>query len=154
MVKKSDIMRIVSSWSQIFRQIRSSTASGSIRFTGITSCMKKIVTITCLCLLINADQIHSQAKSFNKPRTIVTTDGEVDDQDSFIRLLLYSNEMNIEGLVYTSSQWHYRGDGKGTLFISEMKYTADHYGKRAELRWIGIDWMQNLIDKYAKVYPN
>ena len=116
--------------------------------------MKKIVTITWLCLLINADKIHSQAKSFNKPRAIVTTDGEVDDQDSFTRLLLYSNEMNIEGLVYTSSQWHYKGDGKGTLFISEMKYTADHYGKRAELRWIGIDWMQNLIDKYAKVYTN
>ena len=28
-------------------------------------------------------------------RTIVTTDGEIDDVDSFIRMLLYANEFNI-----------------------------------------------------------
>lgn len=32
-----------------------------------------------------------------KPRTIVTTDGEIDDVDSFIRMLLYANEFRIEG---------------------------------------------------------
>ena len=58
------------------------------------------------------------------PRVIVTTDGEVDDMDSFIRFLLYTNELNLEGLVYSSSQWHYKGDGKGTLFTSEMPMTA------------------------------
>ncbi|MGC4037271.1 MAG: DUF1593 domain-containing protein [Chitinophagaceae bacterium] len=89
-----------------------------------------------------------------KPRTIVTTDGEVDDQDSFIRLLLYSNDLNIAGLIYSSSQWHYKGDGKGTLFTSEMKYTAERYGKRSELRWPGTDWMQGFIDKYAMVYDH
>ena len=47
------------------------------------------------------------------PRTIVTTDGELDDVDSFIRMLLYSNEYKVEGLIISSSQWHYKGDGKG-----------------------------------------
>ncbi len=51
-----------------------------------------------------------------KPRTIVTTDGEIDDVDSYIRMLLYANEFNIEGLIYNSSMWHYKGDGKGTKF--------------------------------------
>lgn len=87
-------------------------------------------------------------------RTIVTTDGEVDDVDSFIRMLLYVNEFDVEGLVYSSSQWHYKGDDQGTLFISEMPNTAERYGERAELRWPGITWMQELIDKYAEVYPN
>ena len=59
-----------------------------------------------------------------KPRVIVTTDGEVDDMDSFIRFLLYANEFKIEGLVYSSSQWHYAGDGRGTLFTSQMPGTA------------------------------
>jgi hypothetical protein len=45
-----------------------------------------------------------------KPRTIVTTDGELDDVDSFIRMLLYSNEYKVEGLIVSSSQWHYKGD--------------------------------------------
>lgn len=89
-----------------------------------------------------------------KARTIVTTDGEVDDVDSFIRMLLYTNEFDLEGLVYSSSQWHYKGDGKGTLFISEMPNTAERYGELTELRWPGTTWMQELIAKYAEVYPN
>lgn len=89
-----------------------------------------------------------------RTRTIVTTDGEVDDMDSFIRLLLYSNEFDLEGLIYTSSQWHYAGDGKGALFTSEMPFTASRYGERTSLRWAGTQWMQGLIKKYASVYDN
>lgn len=89
-----------------------------------------------------------------KPRTIITTDGEVDDVDSFIRMMLYTNEFNVVGLVYSSSQWHYSGDGKGTKFISEMPNTAKRYGERTELRWPGTTWMELYIKKYAKVQPN
>jgi hypothetical protein len=89
-----------------------------------------------------------------KPRTIVTTDGEVDDQDSFIRLLLYSNEFDIIGLVYSSSQWHYKGDGRGTKFTSKMPFTEKRYGERTELRWPGTTWMEKFIDRYALVYDN
>ena len=47
--------------------------------------------------------------------TVITTDGEVDDYDSMVRMLLYSNNMDIRGFVYSASQWHWEGDGKGTL---------------------------------------
>ncbi|HET9825405.1 MAG TPA: nucleoside hydrolase-like domain-containing protein, partial [Chitinophagaceae bacterium] len=107
----------------------------------------------CLFLIVSTRTIFSQG-AVVRPRTVVTTDGEVDDQDSFMRLLLYSNELKIDGLVYTSSQWHYKGDGKGTKFTSEMPMTKKMYGERTELRWIGTEWMQSLIDKYAKVYSN
>ena len=89
-----------------------------------------------------------------KPRTIVTTDGELDDVDSFIRMLLYANEYNVEGLIISSSQWHYKGDGKGTKFISEMEMTKNLYGERTELRWPGEQWIYDLVDAYTKVYPN
>src|SRR5947207_8382547 len=88
-----------------------------------------------------------------KPRTIVTTDGEIDDVDSYIRMLLYANEFNIEGLIYSSSMWHYKGDGKGTRFISEMEMTKKIYGEKTALRWAGTTWMNDLIDAYEKVYP-
>jgi len=115
--------------------------------------IKKIICICCLFMFIQTDNAFSQGK-MPRPRTIVTTDGEVDDQDSFIRLLLYSNDFNIEGLVYTSSEWHYKGDGKGTKFISEMPMAKRIYGERTELRWIGTEWMSDLIDEYAKIYSN
>lgn len=89
-----------------------------------------------------------------KPRTIVTTDGELDDVDSFIRMLLHSNEYRVEGLIISSSMWHYKGDGKGSKFISEMEMTKNLYGERSELRWPGTDWIYNLIGAYGKVYPN
>jgi len=113
--------------------------------------MNKLSLVISFCVFLVTGNVNAQTNHL-KPRTIVTTDGEVDDQDSFIRFLLYANEFNIEGLVYSSSQWHYKGDGKGTLFTSEMPYTQKRYGQRSELRWPGTEWMQQLIGKYAMVY--
>ena len=42
-----------------------------------------------------------------KPRVVVLSDmgNEPDDQMSFVRLLLYSNELDLEGLIATTSTW-------------------------------------------------
>ena len=103
--------------------------------------------------LINCAALGQVSKTA-KARTIVTTDGELDDVDSFIRLLLFSNEFRLEGLIISSSQWHYKGDGKGTKFTSEMEMTKKMYGERTELRWPGEQWIYDLVDAYGKVYPN
>ncbi len=118
--------------------------------------MRKAGTLWHLVLvLLPLWPLSTTAQSSSaKPRTIITTDGEVDDVDTFIRMLLYSNEFDIVGLVYSSSQWHYKGDGKGTRFTSEMPSTAKRYGERTELRWPGTTWMEDYIGKYAQVYPN
>jgi len=105
-----------------------------------------------LIAIVMVGNVAAQQKS-STLRTIVTTDGEIDDVDSFIRMLLYANEFTIEGLVYSSSMWHYKGDGKGTTFVSEMEMTKKMYGEKTDLRWPGTQWMQALIDAYEKVYP-
>ena len=114
--------------------------------------------IVSLFLLIFSCQPKSKTSQetslqSQKPRTIVTTDGEIDDVDSFIRMLLYANEFRIEGLVYSSSMLHYKGDGKGTLFTSEMEMTKNMYGAKTDLRWPGVEWMNPLLDAYEAVYP-
>lgn len=127
--------------------------------------MKTYQNITLLllvvCIFFGCEQSDNRQgengkESFllEKPRTVITTDGEVDDVDSFIRMLLYANELDIVGLVYSSSQWHYKGDGQGTTFTSEMPSTAERYGERTELRWPGTDWMETLIGKYGEVHEN
>lgn len=116
--------------------------------------MKKIFCITIQAILLVAPLFITGQTLNDKPRTIVTTDGEIDDVDSFIRMLLYANEFNIEGLVYSSSMWHYKGDGKGTTMISEMEMTKKIYGEISDLRWPGTQWMQELIDAYEQVQPN
>src|SRR4051812_18147865 len=37
-----------------------------------------------------------------KPRTVVTTDMEQDDYASLIRYLLYTNDLDTEGIIYSS----------------------------------------------------
>lgn len=66
---------------------------------------------------------------------IVTTDGEADDRCSFVRFLLTCNEFDVEGIVNTSSQFHWVG-GKG--------WHAFH----------PPSWIRDYIELYAKVYDN
>ncbi len=67
----------------------------------------------------------------DKPRVIVTSDGEIDDECSMVRFLLYANEFDIEGIITSSSQYHAHGHN-----------------------WAGDDWAQPYLSAYATVYPN
>ena len=66
-----------------------------------------------------------------KPRIIATTDGEIDDRCSMVRLLLYANEWDIEGIVISSSRFHWKGHD-----------------------WAGVKWIDEDIDLYAQSYEN
>jgi hypothetical protein len=74
----------------------------------------------------------------DRPRTIITQDGEVDDMDSFIRFLYYANEFDLEGIVYSSSRFHWAGNGDDI---------EPH-------RWTGTEWVRTYIDEYERIYPN
>lgn len=115
--------------------------------------MKKLILLFSAMVISSlfGSGLFGQPGVPEKARTIVTTDGEVDDMDTLIRMLLYTNEFNVEGLIYSSSQWHFAGDGKGTLYTSE---TRPNNGPKTDLRWTGTEWMQKLIDKYGLAYGN
>ncbi len=113
--------------------------------------MKSFLFLTAL--LFFAPSVSNAETQPNKPRTIITTDGEIDDVDSFIRMLLYANEFKIEGLIYSSSMWHYKGDGLGTKITSEMEMTKKLYGEKTDLRWPGTHWIEELIEAYETVFP-
>ena len=87
-----------------------------------------------------------------KPRTVVTTDMEQDDLASLIRYLLYTNDVDTEGLVYTSGRFHWAGDGKGTeFFLPNREYTTP----QTSWRWTGTRTIQDqVLPAYAKVYSN
>ena len=84
-----------------------------------------------LILLAAAVLGPSGSLAADKPRVIVTTDGEIDDECSMARFLLYANEWDIEGIITSSSQYHWQGH-----------------------KWAGDDWMQPYLAAYAKVYPS
>lgn len=92
-----------------------------------------------------------------RPRTIVTTDPELDDSNSLVRYLLYSAEVQTEGLIYASSQFHWRGDGKGTLFsVPNREYSRGGLNlcPCTSWRWKpGERYIDDAVDIYEKVYP-
>jgi len=94
----------------------------------------------------------------DKPRIIITADPELDDNNSLIRFLLYSSQFQVEGLVYASSQFHWKGDGKGTKFMVQgREYTR--YGLNLcpceSYRWRDNErFIHDAIDAYEKAYPN
>ncbi|WP_203983767.1 DUF1593 domain-containing protein [Sphaerisporangium rufum] len=88
----------------------------------------------------------------NRPRTVVTTDMESDDLASLIRYLLYTNELDTQGIVYTSSRYHWAGDGKGTRFFLPGR---EYQTPQTSWRWTGTRTIQDqVLRAYAEVYPN
>ncbi len=75
--------------------------------------------------------ISAPTNSMPKPRALVTSDGEIDDECSLVRFLLYANEWDIEGIITSSSQYHWQGH-----------------------KWAGDDWAEPYLVAYEKVQPN
>jgi hypothetical protein len=67
--------------------------------------MRPILLLILSSLLLNLQILFAQANQKN--RVIILTDirADVDDSESMIRLLLYSNEIDIKGLIATTSVW-------------------------------------------------
>lgn len=88
--------------------------------------MKNFLTLLLLVIALGDSALASE-----KPRVIVTSDGEIDDECSMVRFLLYANEWDIEGIITSSSQYHWQGH-----------------------KWAGDDWVQPYLKAYAQVHPN
>lgn len=92
----------------------------------------KLVCWFLLCiLLVTAAPAAAQTGTPEKTRVIVTSDGEIDDECSMVRFLLYANEWDIEGIITSSSQYHWQGH-----------------------KWAGDQWIAPTLQAYASVYPN
>ena len=92
------------------------------------------VFLTTITLTAGSNAVLAKLESEptdSKPRVIVTSDGEIDDECSMVRFLLYTNEWNVEAIVTSSSQYHSHGHN-----------------------WAGDEWVQPYLNAYAKVYPN
>ncbi|MGV3588960.1 MAG: nucleoside hydrolase-like domain-containing protein [Adhaeribacter sp.] len=64
-----------------------------------------------------------------RPRTIVMTDGEIDDHSSMIRFLLYTCDVDLQAIIETNSLFQRHGHSRE-------------------------DWLEKQIAAYERVYPN
>ena len=90
--------------------------------------MKKYLIIIFTVLIVLGK--FSNLTAYQKSMVIILTDigADPDDSESMVRLLLYSNEIDIKGLIATTSCW---------------QKTVDH-----------PEYIKNIVDAYGKVQPN
>ncbi len=99
--------------------------------------MKKnfvLVVMAAVALVTGSNAVQATpepALPDGRPRVIATSDGEIDDECSMVRFLLYANEWDVEAIVTSSSQYHAHGHN-----------------------WAGDNWIDPYLEAYAQVYPN
>ena len=84
----------------------------------------------------------------NRPRYIATSDNETDDMNTMVRTILYANEIDIVGIVYSSATHHWRGDGE-TLFTGGAAVNP-----MVQYRWMGSQSYQAFTEAYRLVQDN
>jgi hypothetical protein len=88
---------------------------------------------------------------------VVTADPELDDSNSLVRYLLYATDFRTEALIYASSQFHWKGDGKGTKwFVPGREYRR--FGLNLcpceSWRWAPDErFIDDAVERYEAVYP-
>jgi hypothetical protein len=108
-------------------------------------------------MFVMRNTAHAQNAAV-KPRIVITCDPELDDNNSLIRFLLYSSDVQVEGLIYASSGFHWKGDGKGTKwFVPGREYAR--FGLDTcpceSWRWNKNErFIDDAVDAYAKVYAD
>ncbi len=85
----------------------------------------KTLRLLLFCLLMSAGQLFAQN---DKPRVIVTTDGEIDDQSSMVRFLMMACDYDVAGIVQVNG-------------VQKDGHSKDL-------------WIEAQIEKYAEVLPN
>ena len=86
---------------------------------------------------------HVTVVDTSKPKAIVMTDGEVDDMDSLVRLLLYTNEVDLAGIIQTSASLRWKGSADAPYDSGKNSY-----------RWPGTEWKHEIVAAYGEVYEN
>jgi len=90
--------------------------------------MVKIVTLIALTLIIHSYSMTAQSNQRHRVIVLSDIEAEPDDTESFVRLMLYANVIDIKGMIATTSIWH-----------------KNH---------VNPESIKRIIRAYAKVQPN
>jgi hypothetical protein len=123
----------------------------------LTSPLKGVlVALALVSLGVSPPAAQGQGKASDKPRLVITADPELDDVNTLIRAILYTTDFKLEGLIYDSSQFHWRGDDKGsTQYIAGREYARYGHGPVTSWRWPDSEkFIDEIVDAYGQVYRN
>jgi hypothetical protein len=86
--------------------------------------MKTIFSLMLFSLILVSQSFYAQTNQKNRVIVLTDIEADPDDTQSLIRLLLYSNEIDIKGLIATTSVWQ-----KTRVAPESIKKIIQAYGK-------------------------
>jgi len=92
-----------------------------------------------------------------KPRLVITTDPELDDQASLAHMFLYLNEINIAALIISDSQYHFRGFDPSPLglHVDEPPVTQQTIDMTLGRRWpTKLEGLTSFNGNHYEMYPS
>jgi hypothetical protein len=86
--------------------------------------MKKVTCLIVTLFLLFAQSFSAQANQKNRVIILTDIEADPDDTQSLVRLLLYSNQIDIKGLIATTSVWK-----KTSVSPESIKKVIQAYGR-------------------------
>ena len=86
--------------------------------------MNTFMPLVFFSLMLGSFSVQAQVKHKNRVIILSDIEADPDDTQSFVRLLLYSNEIDIKGLIATTSVWK-----KTSVAPESIKKIIEDYGK-------------------------
>ena len=119
----------------------------------------RLYTLISLAITFSINAVNAQSPNMEtRPRIVVTADPELDDNNSLIRFLLNSCDLEVEGLIYASSGFHWKGDGKGTKwYVPGREYARFGLDTCPCVSWRWAEherFIDDAVETYEKVYTN
>ena len=133
--------------------------------------MKKNLTLCAAALALVAcggpkdlspETLAPKVEKSTQERVLITTDLEVDDMNGILLSLLYSDQYDIAGIVWTAGMYHFQGDG-GLHTLGQItpnyRCNAQHCEHRVktaadltEYRPVDPTWLGRVLDYYETDY--
>ena len=120
---------------------------------------------TAVCISPNVHAAGEWAEKVDKSRQariLITTDLECDDMNGIILSLMYADQYDLAGIVWTAGMYHFQGDG-GLHTLGEItpnyRCNAQHCEHRVktaadltEYRPVDPTWLPRILDCYEADY--
>jgi hypothetical protein len=113
----------------------------------------KLFFAAILTLLLNGDSLYAQALQKNRVIILSDIEADPDDTQSFVRLLLYSNQIDIRGMIATTSCWQ-----QNRIAPESIKKIIRAYGKvqpnllKHEAGFPGADALLSMVKNGPALY--
>ena len=132
--------------------------------------MKKVLFVLSLLFISNgfpyasAADLEPKVDKKLQERIIITTDLEVDDMNGIILSLMYADQYDLAGIVWTAGMFHFSGDhGEHTLGeitpnyrcnAQHCEHTVANAGELRSYRPADPTFLDRMLDFYEVDYKN